>query len=159
MQNLKITLTEKLKGAKKIAVLGIGSTLRNDDIAGILVAEELKKTKNLKMKIFLGSTAPENLTGEIIKYEPTHIIIIDSVDAEEEPGSVFMIDAGKTDGVSFSSHMLPIKIMVDYLLNSLKCEITVIGIQPKNLEFGENVSMEVKKSAKLVSIAISRILR
>ena len=159
MQNLKTKLKKKLKDAGKIAVLGIGSVLRSDDAAGFLVAEELKKIKHSKLKVFFGSTAPENLTGEIIKYRPTHIIIIDSADVDREPGFILLIDPEEVGGISFTSHMLPVKMMVDYLLESLKCEIIIIGIQPKILEFGETISKEVKKSTKQISDYICQILK
>lgn len=158
MPNLKVLLKKNLKGAKKIAVLGVGSALRSDDAAGLLVAEELKKVKIPKLKVFFGSTAPENLTGEIIKYKPSHIIIVDSVDMEQEPGSILLIDPQVVEGVSFSTHMLPVKMIVDYFLESLKCEIVIIGIQPKTLEFGETVSGEVKKSTIQIADVISQIL-
>lgn len=158
MPNLKVLLRKNLKGAKKIAVLGVGSALRSDDAAGLLVAEELKKVKIPKLKVFFGSTAPENLTGEIIKYKPSHIIIVDSVDMEQEPGSILLIDPQVVEGVSFSTHMLPVKMIVDYFLESLKCEIVIIGIQPKTLEFGETVSEEVKKSTIQIADVISQIL-
>ncbi|MCE5328786.1 hydrogenase maturation protease [bacterium] len=159
MENLKTQLKKKLKDAKKIAVLGIGSELRADDVAGLLVAEELKKNKNPKLKIFLGSTAPENFTGEIIKYNPTHIIIIDSMDMDREAGSTLLISPEEVGGVSFSTHMLPVKMMVDYLLASLKCEIIIIGIQPKILLFGGIISKEVEKSTKQISGVIQQILQ
>lgn len=159
MQNLKTTLKKKLKDAGKIAVLGIGSFLRSDDAAGLLVAEELKKIKHSKLKVFFGATAPENLTGEIIKYNPTHIIIIDCADVDQKPGFILLIDPEEVGGISFSSHMLPVKMMVDYLIESLKCEVIIIGIQPKILAFGETVSEEVKKSVKQISDAIGQILQ
>jgi hydrogenase 3 maturation protease len=159
MPNLKILLKNKLKSSKKIAFLGVGSVLRNDDAAGLLVADELKKIKNPKLRVFLGSTAPENLTGEIIKYTPTHIIIVDSVDMEQEPGSIMLIDPQVVEGVSFSTHMLPVKMIVDYFIESLKCEIIIIGIQPKSLEFGETVSEEVGKSTKQIADTIQQILQ
>lgn len=159
MANLKTILKQKLKDAKKIAVLGIGSELRADDAAGLIVAEELKKIKNLKLKVFLGSTAPENFTGEIIKFKPTHILIVDSVDTDQKPGFILLINPEEVGGVSFSTHMLPVKMMVDYLIASLKCEIIIIGIQPKVLLFGETISKEVKKSTKQVSGVIKQILQ
>jgi hydrogenase 3 maturation protease len=159
MENLKTILKKKLKDAKKIAVLGIGSEFRADDVAGLLVAEELKKIKNSKLKVFLGSTAPENLTGEIIKYNPTHIIIVDSVDTDQKPGFVLLVNPEEVGGVSFSSHMLPVKMIVDYFLESLKCEIIIIGIQPKILTFGETISKEVKKSTKQILNIIKEILK
>lgn len=159
MANLKTILKQKLKDAKRIVVLGIGSELRADDAAGLLVAEELKKIKNLKLKVFLGSTAPENFTGEIIKFKPTHILIVDSVDTDQKPGFILLINPEEVGGVSFSTHMLPVKMMVDYLLASLECEIIIIGIQPKVLLFGETISKEVKKSTKQISGVIKQILQ
>jgi hydrogenase 3 maturation protease len=159
MPNLKILLKKKLKGAKKIAVLGVGSLLRNDDAAGLLVAEELKKIKNPKLKVFLGSTAPENLTGEIIKYRPTNIVIVDSVDTDRKPGSILLISPQEVDGVSFFTHMLPVKMIVDYFLESLKCEIIIVGIQPKSLEFGETIYDGVKKSTNHIADVIRQILQ
>ena len=159
MANLKKILKQKLKDAKKIVVLGIGSEFRADDAAGLLVAEELKKIKNLKLKVILGSTAPENFTGEIIKFKPTHILIIDSVDIDQKPGFILLINPDEVGGISFSTHMLPVKMMVDYLLASLECEIIIIGIQPKILLFGENMSKEVKKSTRQISDIIHQILQ
>ena len=159
MANLKTILKQKLKDAKRIVVLGIGSELRADDAAGLIVAEELKKIKNLKLKVFLGSTAPENFTGEIIKFKPTHILIVDSVDTDQKPGFILLINPDEVGGVSFSTHMLPVKMMVDYLLASLECEIIIIGIQPKVLLFGETISKEVKKSTKQISGVIKQILQ
>lgn len=159
MQNLKTVLKKKFKDAKRIAVLGIGSSLRSDDAAGLLVTEELKKIRDPKLKVFFGSTAPENLTGEIIKYGPSHIIIIDSVDMDQKPGSILLADPQEVDGISFYSHMLPIKMTIDYLLESIKCEIVIIGIQPKSLEFGETVSEEVKKSTAQIADIIRQTLQ
>ena len=159
MVNLKTQLKKKLKDAKKIAVLGIGSELRADDVAGLLVAEGLKRIKNLKLKIFLGSTAPENFTGEIIKFKPTHIIIVDSIDIDQKPGTILLIDTNEVDGVSFSTHKMPIKMMADYLFASLECEIIIIGIQSKTLLFGEAVSEEVKKAVKNIIEIIREILQ
>ena len=42
-KDLKKELAARLAGAEKLAVLAIGSELRRDDGAGILVAEELLK--------------------------------------------------------------------------------------------------------------------
>lgn len=159
MQNLQIILKKKLENAKKVAVIGIGSELRSDDAAGLLVAEKLQKSKIPKLKVFLGATAPENLTGEIIKYKPSHIIIIDSAEMNQKPGTALLINPEEAGGISFSSHTLPIKMMVDYLSESLKSEILIIGIQPKTLMFGENVSKEVMGSVKKISNLIQKILQ
>ena len=43
MLNLKVLLKDKLNKARRIALLGVGSEFRGDDVAGILVAKSLAK--------------------------------------------------------------------------------------------------------------------
>jgi hydrogenase 3 maturation protease len=165
VQSLTKELKNRLKGAKRIAILGVGSEFRADDAAGMLVAESIEKghkkqeTRNkrqeTKLKVFFGATAPENLTGEIIKFKPTHIIVADTADIKEKPGTILLLkDEDLGEGVSFSTHKLPPKVMIDYLGKKLKCSIMLLGIQPKNLSFGNAVSKEIKSSVKDVSNAI-----
>jgi len=153
VQSLTQELKNRLKKAKKIAVLGIGSELRADDAAGMLVAQGVRQGR--KLKSFFGETAPENLTGEIKRFKPTHIIIVDTADIKQKPGTVLLLDSKDVgSGVSFSTHKLPAKILMDYFVQSLKCSVVLIGIQPKTLKFGEAVSKEVKDTVKEISSAI-----
>jgi hydrogenase 3 maturation protease len=163
VQDLTRELKNRLNGAKKIALLGVGSEFRADDAAGMLVAEridkETKRQRNketkIALKVFLGATAPENLTGEIIKFKPSHIIIVDTADIKQKPGTILLIETKDLgEGVSFSTHKLPPKVMMDYFIKLLKCKIMVIGIQPKSIIFGKAVSKEVLSSVKEVSKAI-----
>ncbi|MFH1709854.1 MAG: hydrogenase maturation protease, partial [bacterium] len=98
--------------------------------------------------------APENLSGEIRKYEPDHLIIIDAADIGKEPGDVAVFTPENCGGMSFSTHRLPIKVLAQYLEQSFKCSIMIIGIQPKDLGFGGPVSKEVEASARNVSKAV-----
>lgn len=161
MKDLEILLKDKLKSAKRVVVLGIGSELRGDDIAGILATEGLGKHSKgaKKLKVINGATAPENFTGEIKKFKPTHVIIIDSAYmAKKKAGAVEFIDPYRAGNASFCTHNLPIKIMTDYLIKSIGCEIIIIGIQPKTIKFGAPCSPEIKKSVKRVSSAIKKAL-
>jgi hydrogenase 3 maturation protease len=152
MPNLKKTLKIKLEGAGQVLVLAVGSELRGDDAAGILVGKNLQKScSGPRLEILFGGSAPENLTGEIKKLRPSHLIIVDSAEMGLKPGSVKLIAPDEVGGYSFSTHVLPLKIMVDYLLKHFACEIIIIGIQPKNLDFGASVSPEVEAAARKVS--------
>jgi hydrogenase 3 maturation protease len=157
-------LTKSLKlnlfGSDKIAILGIGSELRCDDAAGMLVGhainKEIKKSAKLKrkLKVFLGDTAPENLTGEIKIFNPDHIILIDSCDMNKKPGELGIISSDSVGGVSFSTHQIPLKILVDYIVHSLNCKALILGIQPKSLKYGEKPSKYVLKTVKELSSAL-----
>jgi hydrogenase 3 maturation protease len=163
MSGLKTNLKSRLEGAAKIAVLGIGSLLRADDAAGMLVAENIEKHRGKtngkpEVKVFFGETAPENLTGEIKKFEPTHLIIVDSGDTGKNPGAITVISPEEETGVSFSTHQLPTGIMIDYLLKFIPCRVTVIVIQPKDLNFNHPLSKGAAGAVKALSSTLLELL-
>ena len=149
------------KKSAKITVLGVGSELRADDSAGLLIAENLIKmcgkdkcSVNTKLQVIYGETAPENFTGEIRRFAPTHLILIDAAEMGAEPGTVKVIRKEDIKGITFSTHVLPLSVMVDYLANSFKFETIVIGIEPKDMAFGHAVSKEIKLAVDMVGEVI-----
>jgi len=163
VQNLETILKQKLENANRIAVLGIGSDLRGDDVVGILAAQQIEKSIKNKttppqVQVFIGETAPENLTGEIKRFNPTLMIIIDSADLDTEPGQIRVLNVEEIGGTSFCTHSLPIKVMVDYLLQSLKFEVITIGVQPKTLAVGAKPSKQIIQVAKRLSETIVKLL-
>ncbi|MDP3788862.1 MAG: hydrogenase maturation peptidase HycI [Candidatus Omnitrophota bacterium] len=169
-ENLKKELKNRLSGASKVAVLGIGSQLKGDDAGGILVTGILQESLPLKadqplagpgkadIGIFIGGTAPENITSEIKRFGPSHIIIIDAADMGAKPGEIKLIDPENIGGISFSTHNLPATMLIEYLKQFLKCEVVIIGIQPKSVEFGKEPSAEMKTAAETVAALILDIL-
>ena len=187
MSDLDI-LKQKLENAKRVAVLGVGSELRGDDIAGILAVQQIEKnTKTLPqntichserseespassrqtlrsaqgdntppvVRVFIGETAPENLTGQIKKFQPTHLIIIDAAELNKEPGHIEIMEPETIGGTSFCTHSLPLKVIIGYLLESFKFQAIIIGIQPKTLTFGAQPTKEVVAAAKHLAEAIT----
>lgn len=165
-ENFKRELEDIFNGLNKkelrLSLLGVGSELRADDSAGLVIAENLikqceKENKcgiNDKLQVIYGETAPENFTGDIRKFLPTHLIVIDAAEMGLEPGSVKIIKKEEIKGVTFSTHVLPLSVMIDYLYNSFKFETIVIGIEPKDMEFGNDVTKEVRTAIDMVSDVI-----
>ena len=161
---LQKNLKSRLKNVKRLVILGIGSELKSDDGAGMLAAQHIqsalqKKHHSIPVKAIFGSTAPENFTGEIIKFKADHVIMLDCADIHKKPGTVEIIDAKDIAGISFSTHMLPIDIMADYLFQSSQCACTIIGIQPKSIDYGSIVSPQVAKAVKTLASAILSAIR
>lgn len=134
-------------GAPRIAIIGIGNTLRSDDAAGMLVARELlgrecaADTEHLL--ILEAGHAPENRTGELRKFAPDLVLLIDAADMGKEPGAVEWISEEDIDGMSASTHSLPLSMLARYLTLELECKVILLGIQPASNEVGEIVSAEV----------------
>ena len=149
----------------KIFILGIGSEFKADDAAGVVLAKNLLdrcSNKNSKFQsrlmIIDGSTAPENYTGDIKKFAPTHLVLVDAAEMGTAPGTAKLIPSNKIGGVSFSTHVLPIAVMINYLNQSVKFETVIIGVEPKDLEFGKEMSTEVKNTVDMLSNDIVDVL-
>ena len=160
MQTLATILRKNLKGAERIAILGVGSELRADDAVGLLVSKQIRKSfpKSRRVKIFLGHTAPENLTSQIRKFKLSHLIIIDALDMAKKPGAIAVIEPDKTDNMSFSTHKFPIILTINYLFAATACKTIIVGIQPYSLIFSEPVCEPVKKAAEKLSLLLIKAI-
>lgn len=116
------------------------------------MAEQLLKNPpklpaSRKFKVFIGATAPENLTGAIRKFKPDHVILVDAADFKKKPGTSRLIGPGEAQGTCFCTHQLPLQIMADYIQQTMDAKVTIIGIQVKTLSFGNPLEKAVEKAA------------
>lgn len=143
---------EFLKDNRKLVILGIGNELRGDDVVGSLVARSLTKlfSGRDEITVFDGGTVPENYTSPIKKENPSHIILIDAADMGMEPGSIKIIRKEDIAHYNLSTHAMPLSFLITYLQNQTGAGIILMGIQPKNMEIGNEVSEEISQSRKYV---------
>lgn len=143
----------------RIAIVGVGNEMRGDDAAGILVARSLNlRVASLEnLQIIEGGHAPENATGDLRKFSPDLVLLIDAADMGKEAGSIALIPMEQIDGVSASTHSLPLSMLARYLNLELNCEIALLGIQPKSVEMGEPVSDDVNQALSDIAEEISTL--
>ena len=159
MSALQSLLSEIISGSQKVAILGAGSPLLGDDAAGNAIAEALAdRLSSDRAAVYCGCTAPENFTGVIKRFQPDALLIIDAADMGLPTGAVALIDPCEVGGVSFSTHMLPLKIMLEYLKREIGCKIYILGIQGACLDFGAELSPEVRSAVHEVTNALLELL-
>jgi hydrogenase 3 maturation protease len=147
--NLQDFLTEKIQPGEKTAIMGVGSVLRSDDGAGSYFIERLTaEIQSDDLLLISGSTAPENFTGVIKSFAPKRLFIVDAAHMELPAGEIRILETAKIGGMSFSTHMLPLPIMLKYLELETGCEVICIGIQPKSTEQGFSMCEEVRSGAE-----------
>src|SRR6478736_4064730 len=77
-------LTNKSANPPRISVLGVGNPFRSDDGAGVLVARRLASRECAlatgHLLIIEAGHAPENTTGELRRFAPDLVLIIDAAD-------------------------------------------------------------------------------
>ena len=158
--SLESVIKENVTAGKKIAIMGVGSVLRSDDGAGMYLIEklsELEKSENLLL--IAGSTAPENFTGVIKEFAPDKLFIVDAAHMELPVGEIRVLDTDDISGLSFSTHMLPMPVMLRFLKLESDCEVICIGIQPESTGIGVELCDKVKTAteslAKLFTEALN----
>ena len=131
----------------RTCLVGVGSDLRGDDSAGLVVVRKLlKQTHAENLLIVEGGPAPENVTGKLRAFHPDLVILIDAAQMDEPPGTIQLIPLESIDGMSASSHSLPLSMLASYLTAEIGCEVCVLGIQPAQNEIGSKLSSAVQKA-------------
>ena len=137
--------------------------MRSDDAAGVLVARALLQ-RNWgrdadRLLIFEAGPAPENTTGELRKFHPDVVLIIDAADMGEEPGTLQWIPEESIDGMSASTHSLPLSMLSRYLKLELNCAVAVLGIQAASNEVGERLSSDVSRAIDKIVDELDSLIR
>lgn len=139
--------TVELGRPPRLAILGIGNLLRSDDAAGMLVARALSQQEwaenTDKLLILEAGQAPENGTAELRRFAPDLVLLVDAADMGKRPGTIQWVPEEEIDGISASTHSLPLSMLARYLALEMSCKVILLGIQPASNEIGETVSAEV----------------
>ena len=146
-------------------IFTIGNSIRGDDGLGPLLSDTLyeklvKITDKNTDNVYLLNTesTPENHTHEIRTLNPSHMIIIDAVEFDAEPGDMLIIKKEQIDTFNVSTHSMPISFIINYIEESIGTKIITIGIQPKQMNLINHISDEVKESVnQLTDILVELI--
>jgi hydrogenase 3 maturation protease len=162
MKEVLEELAPIIKKSPKVAFLGVGSPLRSDDNAGnrivALLEEKLQAGPEREYRFYQGESAPENFTGAIRIFNPEYLLVFDAAELQKAPGTFALIAPDQIDGIGFASHVLPLKIICNYLSSAVGRRIFLIGVQPQTLEFGENLSPAVVEAIAEFAARFSDLL-
>lgn len=161
---MKASLKSRLEGCERLALLGVGSEFCGDDGAGILVVRHLRRLvcrqpfRSIAVEGFEGGTAPENATGFIAAFQPSHIVLVDAAEIGATAGEFREIMPHEIPDTCFSTHTLPLAILLDYLARTTGAATCVIGIQPRDFGFDAPPSALVKSGVRRLSSLLHGIL-
>jgi len=130
--------------SKKIAVIGLGNTLRRDDGIGIIILESLLNFYKKKGVDYLNfGNVSFDLLHRLKAYDKA--LLIDGVNAGLGTGELLISELKeleyKLDNFVTSTHELNLKSIFELSKNlSFKTKIYVAGIQVGDTSFGEGLS-------------------
>ena len=138
---IKQELSNILQG--RVLLVGIGNTLKGDDGFGPLLIQRM--TGKIVADCLDTGMSPENYIGKIVKIEPDTIIFVDAVSFEGEPGEIKFVRSEEIGEYGFSTHNMSPKLMIENIKAQIKTKIAMIGIQPKSVNFGEEISPQTSE--------------
>ncbi len=146
-------LKNRLQG--KVSVVGIGNPLRGDDGIGPEIIKRLNNPLPRLLLFDVGET-PENYLGKIVKQKPDTIVLIDAVDFGSSPGTIKIIEKGDIRNESLSTHNLSLNLVAKYLQKETSADVFLLGVQPKTIEFGREISQPVREGLEKIVRMLKR---
>ena len=156
---LTAQITGWLKNCKILVVLGIGNPMRGDDAVGIEIVKLLKGKVPKNVKLLECQTVPENFIGELKRFNPSHVLMIDAAHFEANPGEARLIPPEKISGVTISTHAIPLYVLAGILQETVNAKVLLLGVQPKTTEFGAEMTEELREAAENIAKALMSVFK
>jgi hydrogenase maturation protease len=133
----------------RIAVLGIGNMLLSDDGVGVHVIKKLQEEYEFPGSVELIDGGTKGLDLLPLFEGKDKILIVDAANFRKEPGTIDTVEGDKIPAFlssKLSVHQigLPDTLFAAKLMDITPAEMSLIGIQPKSMETGIELSEEIK---------------
>lgn len=135
--------------AVKIVIIGVGNLLLKDEGLGIHAAQELQK-KDLPSGVEVIDGGVSGL-GLLDLFEgASKLVLIDAAEMKLKPGTVVRFSPENVKdlagGGKFSAHDVGLMEVLDLARALGRCpeEVVILGIQPKEISWGTDLSPEVE---------------
>ena len=128
----------------------MGNELKCDDGVGPFIIKRLKEQgiEDKNRLLFINAeTVPENFTGKIRKENPTHLIILDACLMGGKPGDMKIVDKYDFANIGISTHSMSLSFFVKYLEKDTDFKIIFIGIEPESMDYSEELTENVERTA------------
>lgn len=148
-------------GILNIAVFGIGNILLSDDGVGVHTINRLKNDYIFPESLELIDGGTKGLDLLPLFEGRDKVLIIDAANFKREPGTIDMIEGDKIPAFlssKLSVHQigLPDMLFAAKLMEITPAEMCLIGIQPKSMDTGTELSDIVSKNMEAL---LEKVLR
>jgi len=162
LEYTKSAETQTLRRSPRITVLGIGNLLLKDEGIGVHLVEKLAGVvDNANVNIIDAGTYPDFLS--LVNDSTDKLIIIDAVKAGDRPGTIYRFSLNDVDldsAPSISLHEMGVldSVRTMALFDRQPKSTVIIGIEPKTMDFGIDLSPEVEeKIPKIINLVLKEI--
>jgi len=129
----------------RAVIIGVGNRLRGDDAVGCLVVDGLAGLAGVAL--FDTGSSPENYVEPVARLNPARVLIVDACSFGGRPGEYRLFDRAAVEELSYgllSTHTLPLSLTIEMLVAETGAEVSLLGVQPLQLELGSEPSEPVQ---------------
>jgi hydrogenase 3 maturation protease len=155
--DFEVHLGERLAGARRIAAVGIGDLLLPSDRLGMLAAKAVAGLRLPGVRVFLAGTVPESMTGPIRRFRPDHVLFLDAAEMGLPPGTVAIVEPEGIHATLFSTHVLPLSVLMEFLEKDARTRVTLIGMEP-DAPAGKGPTPREEEGLRLLLSVLKKIL-
>ena len=143
------------------AVLGVGNILERDDGVAVFAAAYLETNYTFEppVRIINGGVEGINLLNVFMEY--AHILILDAIDVDDVPGSIYHIPSSELSGYGLNSggaHEIGVMQCLDMLelMDKPLPESSVVGIVPAEVTVDIGLSAALQAAfARYIGVIVS----
>ena len=134
-----------------MTILGIGNVLQKDDGLGVYASTYLKENYSFSDEVEIINGGVEGINLFSIFEQSDKILILDTIELEDDPASIYLIPAKELSGHGLNSggaHEIGVIQCLDMLELQGKAlpEATVLGIVPQHITFDIDLSDTLKEA-------------
>lgn len=138
----------------EVLVLGLGNELLTDDGVGVHVLRALQK-ESLPRGVEVLEVGTAILHAQHLLEQAVHVVAIDAVRAGDAPGSIYQFDVEQAQlNQPTTLHELGIVGVLKLMPESVRPQVTILGIEPEVIDYGMQLTPSVQASVpRVVQIA------
>jgi len=148
-----------LKGYRRLVVLGIGNPLRGDDAVGLRIIQNLMGKVPDDVLLLECEMVPENYLSKIEQFKPTHVLMVDAAQLNEEAGASRLISVKEIAGTALSTHTLPLSFLAEIIQQNVGADVMLFGVQPESIEFREGLSSKLQEASREIADLITEVVK
>ena len=146
-------LADLLEQTRRLLFIGVGNVLKSDDGVGVFISRQIVERPGILSLTV--EVSIENYIGKINSREPEEIVIIDCMELGSSPGTYRLMGLKNVEDITFNTHNISLNKLGDFF----HYPTYVLGVQPRSVEFGDELSPPVMDSAKRIVNMINQTNR
>jgi len=135
-------LAKLLERYHRLLFIGVGNLLKRDDGVGVIISQGITERQDLLTLSV--EVSIENYIGKINSLKPEAIVIVDCMELGSSPGTYRLMELENVEDITFNTHNISLGKLGDFFL----FPAYVLGIQPQDVSFGEELSPPVREAAQ-----------